>query len=49
MNRAIGDFAARKFSQDFYLGIGDGRSIEEAFTLGKNAIELEGISEEMPT
>jgi CHAT domain len=47
MNRAIGDLAARKFSKGFYLGIGDGRSIEEAFTLGKNAIELEGISEEL--
>jgi CHAT domain len=47
MNQAIGDLAARKFSQGFYLGIGDGRSIEEAFSLGKNAIELEGISEEL--
>jgi CHAT domain len=43
MNRAIGDLAARKFSKGFYLGIGDGRSIEEAFILGKNAMELEGI------
>jgi CHAT domain len=47
MNRAIGDLAARKFSKGFYLGIGDGRSIEEAFALGKNAIELEGISEKL--
>jgi CHAT domain len=47
MNRAIGDLAARKFSKGFYLGIGDGRSIEEAFVLGKNAIELEGISEKL--
>jgi CHAT domain len=47
MNRAIGDLAARKFSKGFYLGIGNGRSIEEAFALGKNSIELEGISEKL--
>jgi AAA-like domain/Effector-associated domain 9/CHAT domain len=47
MNRAIGDIAARKFSQGFYRAIWDGRSIEEAFMSGKNAIELDGIPEEL--
>jgi hypothetical protein len=47
MNRAIGDLAARKFSQGFYRAIWDERSIEEAFASGKNAIELDGISEEL--
>ena len=47
MNRAIGDIAARKFSQGFYRAIWDNRSIEEAFTSGKNAIELDGIPEEL--
>jgi hypothetical protein len=47
MNQAIGDIAARKFSQGFYRAIWDGRSIEEAFESGKNAIELEGISEKL--
>jgi AAA-like domain/CHAT domain len=45
MNRAIGDIAARKFSQGFYRAIWDDRSIEEAFASGVNAIELDGISE----
>ncbi len=47
MNRAIGDIAARKFSQGFYRAIWDDRSIEEAFLSGKNAIELDGIPEEL--
>jgi hypothetical protein len=47
MNRAIGDIAARKFSQGFYRAIWDGRSIEEAFLSGKNAIELDGIPEDL--
>jgi hypothetical protein len=47
MNRAIGDLAARKFSQGFYRAIWDGRSIEEAFASGKNAIELDGIPEDL--
>jgi AAA-like domain/CHAT domain len=45
MNRAIGDIAARKFSQGFYRAIWDDRSIEEAFTSGKNAIGLNAIPE----
>jgi CHAT domain len=47
MSQAIGDIAARKFSQGFYRAIWNDRSIEEAFASGKNAIELEGISEEL--
>jgi AAA-like domain/CHAT domain len=47
MNRAIGDLAARKFSQGFYRAIWDNRSIEEAFLSGKNAIELDGIPEDL--
>jgi CHASE2 domain-containing sensor protein len=47
MNQAIGDIAARQFSQGFYRAIWDDRSIEEAFESGKNAIELDGIPEEL--
>jgi CHASE2 domain-containing sensor protein len=47
MKREIGDIAARKFSQGFYRAIWDDRSIEEAFASGKNAIELDGIPEEL--
>jgi CHASE2 domain-containing sensor protein len=47
MNQEIGDLAARKFSVGFYRAIWDGRSIEEAFASGKNAIELDGIPEEL--
>jgi AAA-like domain/CHAT domain len=47
MNQAIGDLAARKFSQGFYRAIWDGRSIEEAFASGQNAIELKSIPEEL--
>jgi hypothetical protein len=45
MNRAISDEAARNFSLGFYRAIWDGRSIDEAFLSGKNAIELDGIPE----
>jgi WD40 repeat protein/energy-coupling factor transporter ATP-binding protein EcfA2 len=47
MKREIGDIAARKFSQGFYRAIWDDRSIEEAFASGNNAIELDGIPEEL--
>jgi len=47
MNQAIGDKAAIKFSTGFYDAIGAGRTIEDAFELGKNAIELDGISEDL--
>ncbi len=42
MNQAIGDEAARQFSQGFYRAIWADRSIEDAFALGVNAIELQG-------
>jgi hypothetical protein len=47
MRQEIGDLAARKFSQGFYRAIWDDRSIVEAFASGKNAIELDGIPEEL--
>ena len=46
MKRAIGDQAAITFSANFYRGIGFGRSVKEAFELGKTALMLEGIREE---
>jgi hypothetical protein len=45
MNKAIGDKAAIKFSIGFYDALGGGRSIEEAFNFGCNAIQSEGIPE----
>jgi hypothetical protein len=47
MNREITDVAARKFSVGFYTAIWNDRSIEDAFDLGKNAIELYGLPEEL--
>jgi CHASE2 domain-containing sensor protein len=47
MKREIGDIAARKFSQGFYRAIWDDRSVEAAFASGQNAIELDGIPEEL--
>jgi hypothetical protein len=41
MNQAIRDDAAIAFSTGFYRALGYGRSIEEAFEFGKNAIQLE--------
>ena len=45
MTASIGDEAAIKFSQGFYDGIGHGRNVEDAFELGRNAIDLRGIPE----
>lgn len=45
MSQAIGDKAAREFAIGFYDGLGAGRSIEDAYEFGCNAIELEGIPE----
>ena len=47
MKQSIGDRSAIKFSTGFYDAIGAGRSIEDAFEFGKNAIELENISEDL--
>jgi hypothetical protein len=46
MNRAIGDEAAVVFAASFYQAIGFGRSVEEAFELGRAALLLEGIAED---
>lgn len=46
MKAAIGDEAATRFATALYLGIGYGRTIEEAFRLGKNAIMVFNIPEE---
>ena len=46
MNRAIGDAAAIVFAGSFYRAIGFGRSVKEAFELGKAALLLEGIPED---
>ncbi|MEH2444589.1 MAG: CHAT domain-containing protein [Nostoc sp.] len=45
MNKVIGDKAAIKFSIGFYDALGAGRSVEEAYKFGCNAIQSEGISE----
>jgi len=45
MSKAIGDQAAIKYSLGFYDGIVSGRGYEEAFELGRNAIDLRGIPE----
>jgi hypothetical protein len=43
MNDAISDQAAIEFSVGFYKALGAGRSIEFAYKLGCNAIQIEGI------
>jgi len=45
MSKAIGDQASIKFSLGFYDGIVSGRGYEDAFDLGRNAIDLKGIPE----
>ena len=45
MSDAIGDTAAIKFSTGFYDAIGAGKSIEDAYKFGCNAIQLENIPE----
>lgn len=47
MSQSIGDRAAIAFSVGFYSAVGAGESIEFAYELGRNAIELEGISEHL--
>jgi hypothetical protein len=46
MNRPVGDEAAIVFAASFYRALGFGRSVKEAFELGKAALLLEGISED---
>jgi hypothetical protein len=46
MNNPIGDDAAIVFAASFYQALGFGRSVKEAFDLGRTALLLEGIPEE---
>jgi hypothetical protein len=46
MSRAIGDPAAILFAASFYRAVGFGRSVKEAFELGRGALLLEGIPED---
>src|SRR3954468_3198166 len=46
MSRPIGDEAAIVFAASFYRAIGFGRSVREAFELGRAALLLEGIPED---
>ncbi|MBV8884889.1 MAG: AAA-like domain-containing protein [Chroococcidiopsidaceae cyanobacterium CP_BM_RX_35] len=46
MKQAIGDRAAIEFATSFYNALGAGESVEFAFRLGKNAMQLAGIGEE---
>jgi CHAT domain-containing protein len=47
MNHAIGDRAAIEFAIGFYTALGAGESIEFAYELGCNAIQLQGIPEHL--
>lgn len=47
MSRSIGDRAAIEFAVGFYTALGAGESIDFAYELGCNAIQLEGISEHL--
>jgi Domain of unknown function (DUF4263)/CHAT domain len=47
MSQDIGDRAAIEFSVGFYAALGAGESIEFAYEMGCNAIELEGIPEQL--
>jgi hypothetical protein len=46
MGKAVGDRAAITFAASFYRALGFGRSVSEAFELGKVSLQLEGIPEE---
>ena len=45
MNQAIDDRSAIEFSVGFYAAIGSGESVDFAYELGCNAIQLEGTAE----
>jgi hypothetical protein len=45
MSRPIGDAAAIAFAASFYRALGFGRSVQEAFELGRSSLLLEGIPE----
>ena len=46
MSKAIGDKAAISFAEAFYQALGYGKSVQEAFDLGRNQIDLEGLDEQ---
>ncbi len=46
MNQAIGDRAAIEFATSFYDALGAGESVDFAFRLGKNAMQMVDIPEE---
>jgi CHAT domain len=45
MSQAIGDTAAIEFALGFYEGLGAGRSFEDAYKFGRNAIHIASIPE----
>jgi hypothetical protein len=47
MSKAIGDKAAIEFAVGFYDALGAGRTVEFAYKLGCNSIEIAGISEHL--
>jgi CHAT domain-containing protein len=47
MNKEIGDKAAIKFATGFYSALGAGESVEFAYKLGCNVIQLDGIPEHL--
>ncbi|MEM9487022.1 MAG: CHAT domain-containing protein, partial [Cyanobacteria bacterium P01_F01_bin.116] len=47
MDEAISDSAAIEFSVGFYTALGAGKSFQFAYELGCNAIQLEGLPEEL--
>lgn len=47
MNKEIGDKAAIKFATGFYNALGAGESVEFAYKLGCNVIQLDGIPEHL--
>jgi CHAT domain len=47
MNKEIGDKAAIKFATGFYSALGAGESVEFAYKLGCNVVQLDGIPEHL--
>jgi hypothetical protein len=47
MRTAVSDDAALEFAVGFYDALGAGRSVEDAFEFGRNAIALKGIPEHL--
>ncbi|MBX2862536.1 MAG: AAA-like domain-containing protein [Leptolyngbyaceae cyanobacterium MAG.088] len=49
MNQPIGDVAAISFSRGFYTALGHSSSYEAAYEMGRTAIDLEDIADEVST